>query len=178
MSGLSLTVLILQSGVGVVFLVSGASKALHPLQFAQGLQHYGISRTEIAVPLAISFVLLELFLAVSHITGLWMRLAAPLGWGTLLTTGIVVVVALRRGSTAPCLCFGNSTETVSSRTLLRVVVVLLAESVVAGLQSMRSDWPTIQVLEPTVALHVLISAVMGAILVSWSLTAFEMLRRV
>lgn len=177
MSGLSLTVWILQIGVGLVFLVSGASKALHPLQFARGLQHYGISREEIAVPLAIAFVFLELALAVSHITGLGMRLAAPVGFGTLLMTGIVVFVALRRGSTAPCLCFGNPTESVSSRTLLRVAVVLLAESAVAGLQSMRSDWPTLYGLEPSVALHVLVSAVLGVVLVSWSLTAFEMLRR-
>ena len=125
--------LVLQLALGCVFLLAVAGKLGDPGAFARGVVRYGILPERLGFAFGLLLLPVEAFLAVAHLTGWGLGLAAPLGIATLASFGLAVGVNLRRGGGLPCFCFGSgSDETLSLRSLVRLLLLLAAESLVAA----------------------------------------------
>lgn len=177
MTAFSAIALIVQTSVGLMFLASGLAKTLHPSRFVDGLRHYGISRAVFAMPVAIGLLLLELSLAACHIVGWRIEVTALAGSITTLLIGAAVFTALRSGSNVPCLCFGaNPSEKLSSHTLIRLALLLIAEFSLVGFKLWALEWPMLHQVNSRTALQLLIASTMSLVLVSWLITLFEVIR--
>jgi hypothetical protein len=133
--------LILQFTIGVVFLLSALGKLWDPLAFARGVEEYEIVPESMTVTAGIMIIIIEAWLAVSHLTGYWLRLAAPIGMALLSVFTVAGVLNLRRGRVLPCHCFGvGSSEAVSGRTLLRLALLLTVESCFLVKPAWTRDW--------------------------------------
>ena len=120
--------LVLQLALGVVFLLSAAGKLRDPKGFALAVADYQVLPALLAYPVSLLIIGLESWLAITHLTGLLMAVAAPLGFATLASFVVAVGVNLKRGRGLPCYCFGGrGGETISSRTLTRLILLLSCE---------------------------------------------------
>ena len=122
------TLLATQFAIGLVFLFSAASKVLAPSEFLRGVKNYRILPQSLAFGAGLLLIPLEIFLAVSHLSGWWLAFGAQLGLGMLASFAIAVTVNLKRGRVLPCYCFGGSEgEQISRRTLARLALLFLGE---------------------------------------------------
>jgi hypothetical protein len=117
---------VVQLTLAAIFLFSFSTKIKNVNAFAAGVGDYGILGRGLSRIYAKCIVGLELMLTVSHSTGWLLPVLALIGTLMLTTFLIGVVIVYRRGTSTPCHCFGNS-EMVSSRSILRLALVLLAE---------------------------------------------------
>jgi hypothetical protein len=121
--------LVVQLAIGATFLYSTLMKVRNPARFAQGLKDYGILPLGLSYPVALVFIVLEGFLAISHLTGSALRIGVPTGMAMLLVFGSAVIINLYRGRALPCYCFGGQgSETISVRTLARISVLFMGEA--------------------------------------------------
>lgn len=118
---------ILQLAIGIVFLLSGAPKVRRPADFANAMTAYAILPPAWSAPVAIGVVICEIFIALAHLSGAWLRPAIAVSVALLLLIVVAVSLVLRRGTAVRCACFGSPTEVVSGRTLARVLLLLGAE---------------------------------------------------
>ncbi len=120
--------LVVQLALGLVFLLSTASKIFDPKGFLHGVADYEILPRSLAYLVALLVIPLEGWLAVAHLTGWLLTVAVPIGLGTLTIFAAAVGVNLRRGRALPCYCFGAfDGETISVRTLARLFLLSLCE---------------------------------------------------
>jgi hypothetical protein len=118
---------VVQLAVGLVFLLSSASKLIAPGGFVQGVSAYDIVPRPLLKPVSYSIIVLEGLLAAAHIFGWFLTIAIPIGIVLFGIFTTAVVIALRRGQELPCFCFGQGTELISGRTLARLVLLILCE---------------------------------------------------
>ncbi len=121
--------LVVQLALGIVFLLSAAGKLRDPAGFARGVADYQIVAASVAHPVGLLIIALEGWLAIAHLTGWLLAAAVPLGFGMLTTFAVAVGMNLGRGRVLPCYCFGGrGEETISARTLARLLLLLLCEA--------------------------------------------------
>jgi uncharacterized membrane protein YphA (DoxX/SURF4 family) len=120
---------------GVVFLVSGWTKAREPREFARSVRGMGLVAPSWAGRVAATVAVLELAVPVL----LAVPVTVPAGFGLagvlLVVFTTAIALALRRGTTAPCRCFGASRQPLGRRQLGRnvlLLVVLAAAAPAAG----------------------------------------------
>jgi hypothetical protein len=109
---------------GVVFLVSGGTKLREPREFARSVRGLGLVAPSRAGRVAATVTGLELAVPVL----LAVPVTVPVGFGLagVLLLGFTgaIALALRRGTTAPCRCFGASRLPLGRRQLARNVLLL------------------------------------------------------
>src|SRR5437867_2545141 len=117
--------LVFQLALGLVFLFSTTGKLRDATGFSRGIAEYKIVPSVLVHPVALLVILAEACLALTHLTGLLLGLAAPFGFFMLIGFAAAVGVNLRRGRTLSCHCFGTADgETISRRTLARLLMLL------------------------------------------------------
>jgi Methylamine utilisation protein MauE len=117
---------VLQLALGFVFLLGAMSKLRQPGTFTRTVVRYRLLPSGLTSPIALGLIGLESFLAVSLLTGWGLRLALPVAVVSLLIFSAAVAINLRRGRRIPCGCFGDSSEVLSVRTLVRLSMLLTA----------------------------------------------------
>ena len=109
----------------MVFLLAGISKALDMHAFAAEISAYQIVPASLVQPMALALPLLEILIAVYLLLGLAQRWAAAAAGLLLLVFIGAMALALARGLTLDCGCFGNALgvgalrETVSAGSIAR-----------------------------------------------------------
>jgi Methylamine utilisation protein MauE len=145
--------------IGLVFAWSGTAKVKRPELVALAMVDFGVVRRP-RVAYAWSLIVVELFLAAALIT-------FPVGWLPLLVAGLLfwaftllIGVALARGASFPCSCFGESETILSWRSLVRSCLLALATTgaLAASLQAHGTLPWSFQLSEPVVAASLLGSA--------------------
>lgn len=109
---------------GVVFLVSGGTKVREPREFSRSVRGLGLVAPAWAGRVALTVTVLEL--AVPVLLAVPATVPVGLGLAGVLLLGFTaaIAVALRRGTTAPCRCFGASQLPLGRRQLARNVLLL------------------------------------------------------
>lgn len=123
--------------LGVVFVVSATSKARAWREFAGSLRPLGIVPDHLVPAVAVAVTAAEAAVA-AGLGWTWAataRLVPAVPWvavGSLLGTGALlgvftvgIALALRRGATARCACFGAAEQVLGPRHLVRNAVLLL-----------------------------------------------------
>jgi Methylamine utilisation protein MauE len=116
----------LQLSLGVVFLAAAAPKLRHPGAFAVTVAAYRILPRRLVPAIALVLIAIEAFLAFAFLTGRLMAVAVPLAAMALAGFFGAVTLNLRRGREVPCGCFGDPQEQISSRSLVRLGVLMAA----------------------------------------------------
>ncbi len=120
--------LVVRFALGIVFVLSSIGKLRDPKSFADGVADYQILPASLAHVAAVLIIGLEGWLAITHVTGWQLAFSVPLGVGMLMSFAVAVGVNLGRGRALPCYCFGgHDGETISGRTLARLLLLLLCE---------------------------------------------------
>jgi hypothetical protein len=122
------TRLVVQLAIGLIFLLSAPGKLLNPSGFARGVMEYQVLPESLAYGVGLLLIPLEVFLAVSHLTGWLLAFAVPIGLAMLASFATAVAVNLRRGRVLPCYCFGGyGGETIAGGTLARLLLLFAGE---------------------------------------------------
>jgi hypothetical protein len=117
-----------QLALGLVFLLSALGKALNPAGFARGVKEFQILPGSLAYIAGLLLIPLEMFLAVSHLTGWLLGLGVLIGLATIASFVVAVSINLKRGRALPCYCFsGQGGETLSGRTVARLLLLFAGE---------------------------------------------------
>lgn len=133
----------LQLLLASIFLVAAVSKAARPARFVKAVRDYELLPRELSAPVAGAVVTAEAFVAGSLFSG-WALGAGILVANVLLSIFAIAVGAnLRRGHDVSCGCFGSSTERISSRTLTRIGLLMLAGIALAALRLSGSAFQTV-----------------------------------
>lgn len=123
---------VLSFAVGMLFLYSGGAKLRDFEGFVQGVGEYialrGLSRTTASA----CFVCAEIAIGILHFT--WtLSLTALLGAVFVSAMLLVATLAISRGTSSPCLCFGSSgDERLGPLTIVRLTLLLVTELVLVG----------------------------------------------
>lgn len=118
--------LAVQLSMGVVFLASAVPKLRKPSAFAKSVMDYQILPKGFASPFAIVLICTEAFLALAFLSGWLIDIALVLASVTLTVFVLAVGTNLSRGYKVSCGCFGSEDELISSRTLMRLLLLLTA----------------------------------------------------
>jgi hypothetical protein len=129
-----------------VFLLAVVSKLRHPAAFARTVIDYGLLPRRVAGAVAAGLITLESFLASSLLAGWLLTIAGPLAAGTFFSFATAVGVNLGRRRDVRCGCFGGLSERISSRTLIRLGLLLAGSVSLIALTAVAPDPPTIQTL--------------------------------
>lgn len=119
---------VVQLALGIVFLVSTASKAFDPRGFARGVADYEMLPPWLVSPASCLIIVLEGWSAVAHITGWLLMIAMPIGVALFVSFAAAVSSNLRRGRAVACHCFGSHGEAISSHTLGRLILLIGCET--------------------------------------------------
>lgn len=138
-SVLSYFTLAFQLSLGIVFLLSFLPKLRRPFAFAASVVEYKILPTQVAYVFGFALIPLEAFLAIAFLTGWWTDIALPLAAVLLSIFLIAVAINLRRGRSIPCGCLGNTSELISSRTLARLLLLLIVVMFLTAFRSISSS---------------------------------------
>jgi hypothetical protein len=159
---------------GVLFALSGWSKLKDLGRFSQGLELYGVLPHSFVGPASILIPVLEVVIAATFLLNCAIYVAAPTAALLTLSFIVAIVSVLRRGEAVSCLCFGaTSSENVSTRTLVRAVLLLVGTAVVAYM-SIRQTSPFIGVYSRR-GLLVLLCAIVLLEALAWCVTAPDLL---
>jgi hypothetical protein len=112
--------------IGLVFLLSTATKLRHPKDFASGVARYEILPARLSYAFAAGVILAEGGLALMHLSAWELALASQIGVLLMTIFAIGVGVNLIRGRKLKCHCFGSA-EPISMRSLIRVLLVMSGE---------------------------------------------------
>jgi hypothetical protein len=169
-----------QISLGIVFALSAWPKLRHPLAFAQNVKDYKVLPAPISHIFGLAVILVEVFLAIAMFTGWLTNVALPLAVGLLLTFLMGVSINLVRGRKIACGCFGDEREHISPRTLVRLILLLIAVLWIAAFRSAgiallsRIDW--LPIIGFSFAYLVIIASmsVFLLLLASWLLSTPEL----
>jgi membrane protease YdiL (CAAX protease family) len=114
----------LQLALAAVFAFAALSKLRTPGRIAQSIQEYKILPERAASLAAVLLFLCELAIAALLFSGYGVQIGLTLAVLTILAFFVGVLVNLHRGRRIPCGCFGSTDETLSGRTVARLVVLL------------------------------------------------------
>jgi len=122
---------IVQLSLGVTFALSAASKLREPRLFVHGVEEFRILPHRTVFVFALAVIFCEVLLSLSHLSGFLLTYTAPVGVAMLCSFLIAVSINLAKKRNVPCFCFGGSEdETVSPRSVARLLVVISGEVVV------------------------------------------------
>jgi hypothetical protein len=125
--------LVAQLALGVVFLAAAAGKLRRPAAFLEGVAEYEILPRPLAYAFGVVVIPVEVFLAVSHLTGWALGLAMPLALFLLLSFAAAVGINLRRDRDLLCHCFDSvHGERISQRSLFQLLLLVAVEAFVLG----------------------------------------------
>lgn len=119
-----------QLTLGMVFAASTALKVARPGQFIASVVGYDVLPAPVARVFGWLLIPVEAYLAVALILGLSAEVARPLSVAALALFGIAVGINLARGARVPCGCFGNPSELISRRTLIRLMLLVIVGLIV------------------------------------------------
>jgi methylamine utilization protein MauE len=113
-----------QVALGIVLAIAVVPKLGTPRAFVRTVEEYQVLPAPIAPAAAGLLIAAETLLAVSLLTGWLIQPALPLlaGFISLLSLAVGVNLLRRRG--IPCGCFGNASERISLRSLVRLAMML------------------------------------------------------
>lgn len=112
--------------LGVVFLAAAVGKLRRPSRFVLTIRGFELLPSILSGPAAGALVALEAFVGISLLSGWGLRISVPIAGGLLVTFAIAVGINLSRGNVVPCGCFGSPSERISTRTLARLGLLMLA----------------------------------------------------
>jgi hypothetical protein len=116
----------LQLAIGFVFLLAVVPKILHPLRFSDTIANYQLLHSKAVRPAAFGLIAIESGLALTLTAGLALAVALPLAAATLVAFVLALSVTLHRRRSITCGCFGHPDERVTTRSLIRVFLLLCA----------------------------------------------------
>jgi hypothetical protein len=132
---------VVQLALGFTFSVSAIAKVRDPRGFVHGLKDYAILPIKTTVAVAVGVMLGESFLALAHITGQLLAVAAPVGICLLGSFASAVGLNLLKHRAVPCLCFGSAAgELISPRSMARLCVAMVGEGIVLMHRSELVTW--------------------------------------
>jgi len=120
---------VIQLTIGAVFAFSAISKLRRPTDFQRGVAEYRILPASLSSAFAFAVIGVEAFLAIAHLSGWGLTIAAPAGIALLLTFAAAVTISLARNRDLSCHCLGSG-ERVSPRSLLQLALLIAGESLV------------------------------------------------
>lgn len=170
----------MQVAVGLVFLVAVVAKLLHPAEFAGAISAYTFLPEPALRILSLILTPIELVVALTLVAGLFAEVGLVIAFLTLVAFLVVMIIALRRKLVIPCGCFGRTSEPISRRTVVRIVMLLLAVGITTIWVSALSHSPfalNSQVLDGDEGLRYVLSvgAIAGFLVIAglWILTLPE-----
>jgi hypothetical protein len=120
---------VIQLAIGLVFLLSSAGKLRDRRGFSDGLISYRIIPEAWARPTSVTVIALEVFVALSHLSGYLPQVGVLIGLGLISMFALAVGVNLKQGRSVPCFCFGTSESYISITTLVRLAFLAAGEVV-------------------------------------------------
>jgi hypothetical protein len=119
-----------QLSLGLVFLLAVLPKLRAPRRFARTVAEYRLVPTVLTPVVSRGLIGVEAFLALTLLTGMVVELSAPLALATFSAFAGAVGLNLLRKRKVSCGCFGAGSETISSRTLSRLALLVFAAAFV------------------------------------------------
>lgn len=121
-------VTLVRVGLGVLFVVAGASKIGHADLFAAQMAGFRLLPEPVIAPAALALPFLEVLLGGYLITGLFTRASAWAAVALLALFDAAIASAVVRGMTVSCGCFGPNDATVTTwaEVARDAILVLLA----------------------------------------------------
>ncbi len=110
----AIVVLVLRVVLGVIFIVAGASKIGHAIEFAQQIAAFGLVPRALVAPMALGLPFLEVLLGGYLVLGLFTRTAAWIATVLLAVFDLAIASAVMRGLHLSCGCFGPNDSTVTT----------------------------------------------------------------
>lgn len=171
---------VIQFALGIVFLGAGIFKLLSPASFGRTAVAYDILPASIAFWSAVFIIIpAELFVGFSYLLGWWIVGVSIINLSLLSLFLVAVWLNLVRGRTPQCGCFGGDDEVVSTRTAIRIAILLGATALVLGKHSVDSPTRVLSVV--SISLHDLATVWLpfvsvSLVLVRWTLLAPEILK--
>ena len=123
----------LQLAVGLVFIIAVVPKLLHPTAFAEVVGAYTFVPARALRILPFVLAPIELVVGVTLVTGFFVRFGLIVAFLTLVAFLATVLVALRHGLAIPCGCFGRTGEPISSRSVVRLSLLVVAAGIALAL---------------------------------------------
>ena len=114
----------LELALAIVFAYAFATKVRHPRGFAATVRAYEILPERIAPLVAGAFILVEGGVALALVTEAAPRLTALVSTALLGIFFVALGLNVWRGHHVPCGCFGDASEQISVRSLVRVALLL------------------------------------------------------
>lgn len=174
----------LQVSLGFLFMLAVIPKLSSPGRFSKNVAEYRVVPRRASRWLAGALIGSEVVLAVTLMSGLLVEVTLPIAAITATAFIVGVGINLERGRQIPCGCFGlrDDRERISSRSVVRLVFLLLAVSVLMAAFYSGATYPVslfslsgdgAAVLAYLVDLAALCAAIL--LLASWLLTLPELL---
>jgi Methylamine utilisation protein MauE len=169
-----------QLSLGIVFLLSVWPKLRQPFGFMQSVIEYKILPAKVAQVFGLLLIPLEAFLVFAFLTGFLTDIALSLA--TLLLSAFLVAVGinLRRGRKIACACFGNASEQISLRTLVRLLLLLTITILLLAFRSMGvTQVPTLgmMIVDASAFIYLLLTTLLAVFLIqlaAWILSLPEL----
>lgn len=119
---------IASKAVGLTFFYAVASKLSNIPGFLAGIRGYDLVPDRLAPFVAVSLLMGEFSIALTHVGGFGLKIAVPATILLLFAFLFGVASLLKRGRKAPCLCFGaNPEDEIDVYTLARIALLVLIE---------------------------------------------------
>ena len=122
------TLALLRLSVGLIFLQAAISKLRDPHAFAARVAEYGVIPAAASRAISVMLIVGECWIALAHLAGAHLWIAAPVTIGLLLVFLGAVGTRLWRGVEGSCHCFGDEAP-VTTLTIARLVALLTGEAV-------------------------------------------------
>ncbi len=115
-----------QLAVGLVFALSTAAKLRHPALTMRNVEAYRLVPARVLPGFAAGLIVGELAVALGLLGGRGRSPALLLALIILIVFFAATTIVLRQGRRVPCGCFGEQTEEVTGRSLMRLVLLIAA----------------------------------------------------
>jgi hypothetical protein len=167
--------LLVQATIGTVFAVSVLQKVRRPMAFIHGVREYRLLPEILLAPVAVALMVLEAFVALTHLTG-WMLRYGSMSCVLLLSVFLAVVgSALLRKIPVTCHCFGSAKgEWISAQSVIRIVLLLAAEASLLFGVMLSPIWPLLHELGAMYVLYTGIATILLLAFVSWVMAAADL----
>lgn len=127
--------------LAVIFLYAAVEKIIDPREFAVAIYNYDLLPDIAVNMLAVILPMLEIFLAVSLISGIYVRGASLTASFLFLAFAIALSASLLRGLDISCGCFGKSSENINWLYLIRDLSLFLMSIFVFLVDEDRNYFP-------------------------------------
>lgn len=133
-------IIALRIGFGAILIAASIDKLLHPIQFAQAVENYGMFGEVLSRWVAIWLPYLEILIGVLLILGIWFDAAAILNFLMMAIFFLAVVQAYARGLDINCGCFSVEGGAKLSLGKLLYNLLLLGGSIVLVFFAIKGNY--------------------------------------